>query len=524
MNPIKSNRLLFCYLAGMIGLLAACQMPGKEAVRIEGIWTGDVHLAERDGQAFEAAFPQAFRFDEDGPGWRCSLDGWPAEVCRNRGGADGFLAREVDLFENPQQKRTRAVQIRGLEQTDPRHLRVSYTLGYDYEYKDGSPGRTTRYTGDAGLVRVDRVEPDESRGIGLLGTFNGFPQEVSADPARAGGAAILAEKLAVNVRVKGSHAFVARYGDGLRVVDVSDPAAMRAVGHAPVLIDGEIYNDVKLFAADGRDYAAMSASRSGLPIYDVTDPAAPTLAGNVIPGLAEVDERVNDHTAFMVGATAYLGVAFGLKPGGGGGLLIVDLADPKQPRELGRWLAGSRGGSYVHDLHVDGGTAYLACWEIGLVALDVRDPSRPAVIGQFTYDRMTSHSVWVTTTTGGRRVAVHGDEDFGGHVRVIDVDPASATFMAKIGEWQLRPEVSVHNIMAAGGEIVMTHYQDGVRVLDVSDPARPQQTAYFNTWSGALNPRNGASFYEGAVGVDVVGDRIYVADTTRGLLVLQRRR
>src|SRR6185436_9204513 len=116
--------------------------------------------------------------------------------------------------------------------------------------------------------------PSEAQGLALMGEFNafepGFRTASSNDPG-----AILAAKLAVNVRVKGGHAFIARYGDGLRVVDVSDPTAMRAVGHAPVLVAGEIFNDVKLFEAGGRTFAAMSASRSGMPVYDVTDPSVP---------------------------------------------------------------------------------------------------------------------------------------------------------------------------------------------------------------------------------------------------------
>ena len=67
-----------------------------------------------------------------------------------------------------------------------------------------------------------------------------------------------------------------------------------------------------------------------------------------------------------------------------------------------------------------------------------------------------------------------------------------------------------------------TYYQDGVRVLDLSDPTQPTQRGYFNTW----DPQGAASssrFFEGAVGLDVDPERklIFVADSPRGLLILR---
>ena len=114
---------------------------------------------------------------------------------------------------------------------------------------------------------------------------------------------------------------------------------------------------------------------------------------------------------------------------------------------------------------------------------------------------------------------MHGDEDFGAHLRTIGVDPACpTTFMQKIGELTLRPEVSIHNILAFGNTAYVAHYQDGVRIFDVSTPAAPQLTGWYNTWRGP-----GDSFFEGAIGIDVDLDAglIYVADHPRGLLILR---
>jgi len=80
--------------------------------------------------------------------------------------------------------------------------------------------------------------------------------------------------------------------------------------------------------------------------------------------------------------------------------------------------------------------------------------------------------------------------------------------------------VSIHNIMAFGTKAYFTHYQDGVRVLDISDPTQPTQIGYFNTWVEGSAP---GAYFAGAVGidVDVARKRIYIADLTRGLMILQ---
>jgi hypothetical protein len=75
--------------------------------------------------------------------------------------------------------------------------------------------------------------------------------------------------------------------------------------------------------------------------------------------------------------------------------------------------------------------------------------------------------------------------------------------------------------MALGEEALVTYYQDGLRVLDLSDPTAPVETAHFQTWPGP-EPGYGRMFYEGALGVDYDSDRdlVLLADTHRGLLVL----
>ncbi len=325
--------------------------------------------------------------------------------------------------------------------------------------------------------------------------------------------------LTLNVRHRGTVAYLARASDGLRIVDLADPAQPADLGHLPALFPpDEYYNDIKVAeAGDGRVYAYLGSNLRGVVVADVTDPTDPVEV-TTFPEPPAGGGAVNVHTLFSEGERVYAAHTTI------GGLETYDVADPTSPVRLGTYVhpdVGSRGG-YVHDLFVQDGVAYLNYWNLGLVVVDAaEDPADPTVLGVFDdYDRRSSHSNWVTEA-GGRRVAIHGDEDFDAHVRVIDVDPASSTAFQEIGAYQTRPAVSVHNIMAVGEIALVTYYQDGLRVLDLADPTSPVEIAHFATWPGT-RPEYGRSFFEGAVGVDYDSERelILVADTNRGLLVL----
>ncbi len=375
------------------------------------------------------------------------------------------------------------------------------------------------YVGTVSGVRTMRQpgEAEASAGIVLLAEHAGDPAAPWPDT-----------EISVNVRVHAGIAYLARFSDGLRIVDVSDPAAPRDLGHATVALpdQGESYNDVKIIEAGtpARTYALVGSNRRGVVVIDVTDPAAPRDVAT-FPAKPDDAPHQNVHTLFTETVATPTGPQIRAYAADitRASLEIWNVSDPEHPARLGGWVdpdLENDGQGFVHDLYVENGQAWLAYWSQGLDVVDtLTNPAAPQLIGSFdAYDRRTAHSVWVTTVnpTAPQRVAVLGDEDWGAHMRVLDADPGSPTFLNLLGELSLRPEVSIHNIMAFGDVAYVAWYQDGLRLVDLSDPAQPTVTDHFNTWSGP-----GDGFYEGAIGVDVdlVNHRVYVADTHRGLLV-----
>ncbi|MEZ4402648.1 MAG: hypothetical protein R3B06_21685 [Kofleriaceae bacterium] len=423
----------------------------------------------------------AFRFDVLAPGqWGGVLAGRDATAGLATGD-DIFLYREIDA-------------------TNSRSLDLCAAA-------DGVVTGTYAFCNDQGCLlgavrgkKVERLPEAAASGLTLLGEYQGTTW---------------APGIGVNVRVDGDLAYLARYQDGLRILDISDPAHITEAGHAPTedATGREIYNDVKIAHANGRTYALMASNRAGAVVYDVTTPATPVLVARM--GTAPNAGAIDIHTIFVDSGKAYLANI-------DTGLEIYDIADPAAPVRLGA-LANPAGAGdiFLHDLYIDGARAYLNFWAAGMVVADVSNPAAPVVVGTFAdYGETSSHSSWVTQI-GARKIAAHGDEQWGSHLRFVDVTEGTAGFTRQTSEWKTRDEVSAHNIMAFGDVVYAAYYQDGVRMIDLADPEHPQVLAWFNTWPG-YDRAYGYSFFEGAVGIDVdrARRRVYVADSNRSLLVL----
>lgn len=307
-----------------------------------------------------------------------------------------------------------------------------------------------------------------------------------------------------NVRVRGNLAYLIRQ-DGLHIIDTTDPTHPVEKGHYKRNGDG-YSNDVKIVDAAGGKRFALIADFP-VDVVDVTNPAAPALAGQI------PEEAHTLFTETRAGVTrAYFGNYDGSCP-------VYDVTNPAAPTRLGRYQSG---GSLVHDLSIENGIGYLNAWETGFHVVDFNTPASPKLLGKWSpTPTETSHSSW-TTTINGKHIALHGEEAYGANLNIVDVDPASPTFMQPGANFKTRDFISIHNLMAFGSKAYFTYYQDGVRVLDLSDPTAPQQVGYYNTWDPQADYTTSA-FFEGAVGLDVDLTRklIFVADSPRGLLILR---
>jgi hypothetical protein len=330
--------------------------------------------------------------------------------------------------------------------------------------------------------------------LALLGEIGGaWPHRVGENPSPSS-----------NVRVDGDFAFVSRFADGLRIVSIANPAAPVEVGH--LALPSDWANDLKIVhGTDGRRYVLTASGEAN--IIDATNPADPQLVAQL---------PFYPHSVFIEGTTAYL------VDGTSAAVEVWDLAKPRLPKKLGVWTDPTPDNFFSwHDVFVSGGIAYLSDINgTGMHVVDFRDPANPVILAGESAAAFSVlwHSPWLTTVNG-KLLAIDGTEFSTPGMRFLDGDPASPTFLAKLGEWSLYDRESTHNVMAIGPRVYAAHYRDGVRVLDISAPASPQMIGYYNTWiEGTGTAGDYATF---GIDIDPIRKRIYAADSIRGLVILQ---
>ena len=405
----------------------------------------------------------------------------------------------------------------------------------------------------------DRLRPESARNIALVG--------YSDQGGRPDGAQVM---------VAHGHAYVSHpFSGGLTVIDVRDPSRPVPVAFLPVhpkswsihcqsfgdlLLVVEEFDFFKLqvknyygkslegvsrsaYGVNGQDYSA------GLRVYDISNPGAPRAIGFMpvegfgLHRLWWAGGRYVYATAMLDGYTDHI-------------LMTIDLQNPEQPHEVGRWwLPGMwKDGGETNDfigrvaLHhaiVEGNTAY-ACWRNGGVTLlDVSDPSNMTLM---------SHRNWSPPFAGGTHTAlplvdrgllVVADEATGDiatepmkHTWVLDIRapanpvtiatmpiPSDQDYIAKGGQfgphnlWENRPDG-----MVSSRYIFATYQNAGLRIFDIDNPFRPEEVAYFvppapHDW---VDPRTDMKRILHACDVNVQADgTIFVTDYNAGLYILR---
>ena len=291
--------------------------------------------------------------------------------------------------------------------------------------------------------------------IELVGTYN--------TPGRA-----------LGVAVAGNYAYVADGETGLRVINVSNPAAPAQIGFYDTT---GMANDVAVVG----NYVYVADGLSGLRVVNVSNPASPTEVGSyVIPGGSEAYAQgiaVVGNYAYVAGSST-------------GGLRIVNIANPTAPSLVGFYDSPGM----ALDVAVAGNYAYVADGSAGLRVINISNPAAPSAVGSYT-------SAWA------QRVAVVGNyayvvaQDHG--LRVLNVsNPATPT---EVGSYDT-PSYAI-DISVSGNYAYIADY-NSVRVVNVSNPAVPTEAGFYDTTGIAQK-------------LAVAGEYIYLANDTTGLSILR---
>ena len=300
-----------------------------------------------------------------------------------------------------------------------------------------------------------------------------------------------------------------------------------------VEVDARVVNDVKVNAA--ATVAAItregaSDRKNGIVLLDLADPAHPQVASTYTKELTG-----GVHNVFFHGAVLYA-IHNGTKE-----VHVLDVADPRDPKEVGRWGIDSPG-KYLHDIWVLNGMAYVSYWHDGVYVLDVGDgrwggtPTKPVEVSSFAYPEGNTHVAFPYTNAEGRSYLFVGDEIFGceecisrnghpgdgsrGFVHVLDMeDPAK---LREVARYEV-PEAGAHNLWIEDDKMYVAYYQAGLRVVDVSGELRGdlyrqgREIAWFPTGTPDGHVPNSPM----AWGPQPFKGLVFVSDLNSGLWVLR---
>lgn len=312
--------------------------------------------------------------------------------------------------------------------------------------------------------------------------------------------------------------------DWLKVWDITEPT--RPVLTDSIQLDARRINDVKIhpnnrLAVVTREGA--SSRRNGIVLLDLSRPAHPSI-------LSEYTETVTGgvHNVWIRGDLDLVYACHN----GTSDLHIIDISEPRNPREVGRWGL-DKPAKTLHDVIVQDGYAYLSYWDDGAIMLDVGagthggTPTKPAFVSQFKYPEGNTHVAW----RYGRYLFL-GDEIFPddwdasrpiearGFIHVVDYsDPEKPKEVARYEV----PEAGTHNIWVENDILYAGYYQAGLRVVDVSGELRGdlyrqgRELAALRTGSpDAVTPNWSMTW-----GAQVFKGNVVTADLNSGLWVLR---
>lgn len=339
------------------------------------------------------------------------------------------------------------------------------------------------------------------------------------------------------------------FGVGTSVLDVSDlrrprvvrqlAAPARAHAHKVQLAEGLL-----LVNNERYPYDATDPERTGIVVYDVTDPFAPREIGRL-----HVDGW-GVHRIWWAGGRYAYASARGRPGTHGASLITVDLADPERPRLHAEWclpeqrrddpdpgIRAPRRYPSCHHAIVRGDRAYAGWFDGGVVILRV-DDGRLSLLGQVDWtERAGGHPYTHTALPlGDRRLLVATDEAIdpdrtGARKDIHLVDISDERAPRELGIFPMPEDRPTHGLrfgphnlheprpgtFASDTIVHATYFSAGLRVYDTSDPAAIVEVARFVPAA----PRGQAAIQLNDVLVDADGT-VFVTDRHHGGVYILR--
>ena len=280
--------------------------------------------------------------------------------------------------------------------------------------------------------------------------------------------------------------------NGTSIVDITNTDSLVEVAFIPSTYS--IWKDIKTYQHYA--YVVTDLSGEGLQVIDLS----------TLPDSANL---VNTYTGFTISHNIYIDEANALLYAeGGGGIRIISLSNPVYPMEVGFF------GQSSHDVVVQNNIAYVAeGWTATYGIFNVSNPLFPSLIQRFsTPTGGYAHNVWVSED--GNYLMTTEEVPAGLTVKLWDIqDLNNITFM---DDYIAAPGSRPHNVHIKGNYAYISHYWEGLRIVDISNPSDITEAGFYDTYP------NPASQYEGAWGTYPYfsSGKVLISDDEFGLFVV----
>ena len=262
-------------------------------------------------------------------------------------------------------------------------------------------------------------------------------------------------------------------------LDITPIAQIDNDDDSETLLDGPM--DIAITTIGGSTYAVVSSNKDhGIEIIDISDPTNPTSVSRVADDTSKLLKNANGNAITTIGGNTYVVVASNEDDG----IQIIDISNPTSPTAVGK-------------LEDDGNSACTA------------EPS----LAEGTKCLDGAREVAIYTTSGSTYAVVAARDDDG--IEIIDIsDPTNPTSVGRLTETDDTNRelngakgVAIETINGTPYAVVGSMHDDGIQIIDISDPTNPTAVGSLDDEDGGINDTGECTVeercLEGAKGVAI---------------------
>ncbi|MEM1326963.1 MAG: choice-of-anchor B family protein [Bacteroidota bacterium] len=268
--------------------------------------------------------------------------------------------------------------------------------------------------------------------------------------------------------------------NGVSVVSLADPSNPREVGFASGPSSG--WRDMKTWGNFGY---AINETGAGLLVMDLSAVPDSLPFYYWAPLLPELGTLSTCHNLYI----DEFGVAYltGCNLNNGGPIMVDVASDPGNPIYIGRTP-----NRYAHDVYARNNLLYTSDIYDGIFSVyDVSDKQSPEFLGSAETPFLFTHNVWLSDDG---QTAYTTDERANAPVAAYDI--SNFDNIQKIDEFRptetINTGVIPHNVHVIDDFLSISHYSDGLVVVDAQRPNNLIEVANYDTFRGQGQGFSGA--------------------------------